>query len=63
MIADVAVWLASDESRFVTGEAVVADGGLMAATPRLTDHDLAHLKRMTGIAYGNTGRPPEVRRL
>jgi hypothetical protein len=35
----------------------------MAATPRLMDHDLAHLQRMTGIAYGNTGRDPEVRRL
>ncbi|MAT06532.1 MAG: short-chain dehydrogenase [Acidimicrobiaceae bacterium] len=63
MIADVACWLASDEARFVTGDAVVADGGLMAATPRLLDHDLQHLKRMTGIAYGNTGRDAEVRRL
>lgn len=63
MIADVACWLASDESRFVTGEAVVADGGLLAASPRLLDHDLPHLRRMTGIAYGNTGREPEVRRL
>jgi NAD(P)-dependent dehydrogenase (short-subunit alcohol dehydrogenase family) len=63
MIADVAVWLAGDESRFVTGEAVTADGGLMAATPRLTDHDLAHLSRMAGMAYGNTGKPPDVRRL
>jgi NAD(P)-dependent dehydrogenase (short-subunit alcohol dehydrogenase family) len=63
MIADVAVWLASEQSRFVTGEAVTADGGLMAATPRLMDHDLSHLQRMTGIAYGNTGRDPEVRRL
>ena len=63
MIADVACWLASDESRFVTGEAVIADGGLMAATPRLLDHDLPHLQRMTGIAYGNTGRAAEVRRL
>jgi hypothetical protein len=34
----------------------------MAATPRLTDHDLPHLRRMVGIAYGNTGRAPEVRR-
>lgn len=63
MIADVATWLGSDEARFVTGEAVTADGGLMAATPRLVDHDLSHLQRMTGIAYGNTGREPEVRRL
>jgi NAD(P)-dependent dehydrogenase (short-subunit alcohol dehydrogenase family) len=63
MIADVAVWLASDAARFVTGEAVTADGGLMAAAPRLLDHDLSHLRRMTGIAYGNTGRDPEVRRL
>lgn len=63
MIADVALWLASDGARFVTGEAVVADGGLMAAAPRLVDHDLQHLKRMTGIAYGNTGRPADVRRL
>lgn len=63
MIADVACWLATDESRFVTGETVTADGGLMAAAPRLLDHDLAHLRRMTGMAYGNTGREPEVRRL
>ena len=63
MIADVAVGLGSDEARFVTGESVTADGGLMAATPRLTDHDLSHQRRMAGIAYGNTGRAPEVRRL
>ena len=63
MIADVAVWLASDESRFVTGEAVTADGGVMAATPRFVDHDLAHLRQLTGIAYGNTGRAADVRRL
>ena len=63
MIADVAVWLGGEGARFVTGEAVTADGGLMAATPRLGDHDLAHLQRMTGMAYGNTGRAPEIRRL
>ncbi len=63
MIAEVAVWLAGPHARFVTGEAITADGGLMAATPRLMDHDLAHLQRMTGIAYGNTGKDPEVRRL
>ena len=63
MIAEVATWLASDAARFVTGAAVTADGGLMAAAPRLLDHDLPHLRRMTGIAYGNTGQDPEVRRL
>ncbi len=63
MIADVAVWLASDEARFVTGEAVTADGGVMAAAPRLVDHDLPHLRRMAGMTYGNTGRDPDVRRL
>lgn len=62
-IADIAVWLASDEARFVTGTSIVADGGLMAATPRLMDHDLSHMKTMSGIAWGNTGRPAEVRRL
>ncbi len=63
MIADVATWLATDEARFVTGTTVTADGGTMAAAPRLVDLDLAHLRRMAGIAYGNTGKDAEVRRL
>ncbi|MDA3007986.1 MAG: SDR family oxidoreductase [Actinomycetota bacterium] len=62
-IADVAIWLASDEARFVTGTSVVADGGLLAATPRLMDHDLSHMRSMSGIAWGTTGRRAEVRRL
>lgn len=61
-IADIAFWLGSDESRFVTGTWVVADGGLLAATPRLMAHDLQHMRNMAGIAWGNTGRKPEVRR-
>lgn len=63
MVAEVATWLASDAARFVTGASVTADGGLMAATPGLLRHDLPHLGRMAGIAYGNTGREPDVRRL
>ena len=45
-IASVAVWLASEESSFVTGEAIVVDGGLRAQSPlgRLADPRPAHLR-------------------
>ena len=46
----------------MTGQCVVADGGLLAAAPRLIDHEFEKMKTMSGIAYGNTGRAPEVRR-
>ena len=32
-IAQVAVWLASDDSGFVTGQTHIVDGGLVAASP------------------------------
>jgi NAD(P)-dependent dehydrogenase (short-subunit alcohol dehydrogenase family) len=45
-IAAVAAWLASDESSFVTGEAITVDGGLHARSPlgRLADPRPAHLR-------------------
>ena len=45
-IANAAVWLASDEASFVTGEALVVDGGLRAQSPigRLQDPRPAHLR-------------------
>ncbi|WP_420627081.1 SDR family NAD(P)-dependent oxidoreductase [Candidatus Poriferisodalis sp.] len=45
-IASVATWLASDESSFVSGEAIVVDGGLRAQSPlgRLADPRPAHLR-------------------
>jgi 3-oxoacyl-[acyl-carrier protein] reductase len=43
-IANAAVWLASEEASFVTGEALVVDGGLRAQSPlgRLSDPRPAH---------------------
>ncbi|MDG2023212.1 MAG: glucose 1-dehydrogenase [Actinomycetota bacterium] len=45
-IANVAAWLASEEASFVTGEAVVVDGGLRAQSPlgRLADPRPEHLR-------------------
>ncbi len=45
-IANVATWLASDESSFISGEAIVVDGGLRAQSPlgRLADPRPAHLR-------------------
>lgn len=45
-IASAAVWLASEESSFVSGEAIVVDGGLRAQSPlgRLADPRPEHLR-------------------
>jgi NAD(P)-dependent dehydrogenase (short-subunit alcohol dehydrogenase family) len=64
-IAGVATWLASDDSRFVSGAHIVADGGLTAAGPRLTQHGntFKHLNQLVGFAWGSTGKPARYRRL
>lgn len=58
-IASIALFLAGPDSEFVTGEAIRADGGMVAWGPRMTDaHDPNGVtRRHAGFSYGSTGRP------
>jgi NAD(P)-dependent dehydrogenase (short-subunit alcohol dehydrogenase family) len=65
-IAGSAVFLASDDARFVTGEALVVDGGLTAAGPRLSENfpkTSGRNSRYSGVTKGSTGADPELRKL
>lgn len=64
-IAGAALYLASDDSVFVSGEALVVDGALTAAGTRINDAMKGgrNLHRVAGVTHGSTGKPPEVRRL
>ncbi len=62
-IAGVALFLASDDARFITGEALVADGGLTAAgghaLQRLGQGQMAYAA--AGLDRGTTGLEPTFR--
>lgn len=64
-IAGAALWLAGDDSRFVTGEAIRVDGGIVAAGTRAITGVDPHRswERYTGFAPGTTGESNETRRL
>ncbi len=64
-IAGCALWLASDDSAFVSGEEITVDGALMASGPRIHGQakNTRNLHRNVGIAYGTTGQPAVNTRL
>jgi NAD(P)-dependent dehydrogenase (short-subunit alcohol dehydrogenase family) len=65
-IAGAALFLASADSEFVTGEALIVDGGLTAAGPELSKkfaRTSARNAKVSGVTKGSTGAPPELRRL
>ncbi len=64
-IAGAALWLAGDDSGFVTGQAITVDGALLAAGPRLFGmmRNTRNSYRNVGMTHGTTGVAPSVRRL
>lgn len=64
-IAATVAFLASDDARFVTGEAIRVDGGLVAAGTRMNTRmdPYGALNRYVGFGYGTTGQGRTVTRL
>jgi len=64
-IAGTALFLAGDDSAFVSGEAITVDGALLANGPGIHGQakNTRNLHRNVGMAHGTTGKPAKVTRL
>lgn len=66
-IASLALFLASDDASFISGQTIVCDGGLLARGPRLFRHDetrtLVNEATLVGMTYGTTGAKPRIRKI
>ena len=65
-IAGAALFFASDDSTFVTGEKLLVDGGLTAAGPKLSKFSpggSAREMKIAGITKGSTGAEPQIRKI
>ena len=65
-VAGAALFLASDDSEFVTGETILVDGGLTAAGPELSrkfPRVSSRNSRVSGVTKGSTGEANEIRKL
>jgi NAD(P)-dependent dehydrogenase (short-subunit alcohol dehydrogenase family) len=63
-IAAVVEFLTTSEARFITGETINVDGGIMGAGPRLGElgKNDPGLKGLVGVSHGSTGARSQVRR-
>ncbi|MEM7404923.1 MAG: SDR family oxidoreductase [Pseudomonadota bacterium] len=62
-IAAAALYLAEDDSAFVTGEAHLVDGGYRTAGAISRTSLVGSQNRYSGVTHGSTGRAPDVRKL
>jgi len=64
-IAGAALFLAGDDSAFVSGESITVDGALMASAPAVHGQakNTRNLHRNVGMAHGTTGKPARFERL